>query len=408
MLEDLSQRPAFSDHYMKDFRLSRANPRGEGATARFLLDRRDLRRSGRDQDHGVATGPTGSSRRDSVGRLGRSTLSGGLRAPAGHGRLPPRADHQLRAQDRRGSVCAQRGAHRWIRRNTKKALDRLRQLLEDPGGGPPQRVTVAGYEPHTAPRFGDHVQAPHEDGRGRRVDCPPRWASATSPARLRACSPCSPRSASRPAGSTRSRAWTSPLARGSRSTWAESTTTSTSRASSTSRSRRTAPTTTASRRAKGHALYGIFVRTCNEGTKPVMTAKNFTRRGQPGQRVRADRGRRGQRLRLQAAEARGGRLHPRGRQRGPARAHGRLDAALRLPAGEHGEPAAGAAYRGSLRLRQGQAREQDCRTRPLPHFPSARARTVAHRGRRRGTPGAVADEQRRYRDPSAARRGRMP
>ena len=28
--------------------------------------------------------------------------------------------------------------------------------------------------------------------------------------------------------------------------------------------------------AKGHALYGVFIRTCNEGTKPVMTAKNFT------------------------------------------------------------------------------------------------------------------------------------
>jgi hypothetical protein len=27
---------------------------------------------------------------------------------------------------------------------------------------------------------------------------------------------------------------------------------------------------------KGHALYGIFIRTCNEGTEPVTSAKNFT------------------------------------------------------------------------------------------------------------------------------------
>ena len=41
---DLSRRPAFADHYLKDYRLARANPVGEGAAARFLLDRPDLQR----------------------------------------------------------------------------------------------------------------------------------------------------------------------------------------------------------------------------------------------------------------------------------------------------------------------------------------------------------------------------
>ncbi len=34
---DLSRRPAYCDHYLKDYRLARANPVGKGAAARFLL-----------------------------------------------------------------------------------------------------------------------------------------------------------------------------------------------------------------------------------------------------------------------------------------------------------------------------------------------------------------------------------
>src|SRR5680860_1744514 len=35
---DLSLRPAYCDHYLREYRLSRANPRGVGAAARFRLD----------------------------------------------------------------------------------------------------------------------------------------------------------------------------------------------------------------------------------------------------------------------------------------------------------------------------------------------------------------------------------
>ena len=35
---DLSLRPSFADHYLKDYRLANANPVGLGAAARFLLD----------------------------------------------------------------------------------------------------------------------------------------------------------------------------------------------------------------------------------------------------------------------------------------------------------------------------------------------------------------------------------
>lgn len=159
VLEDLSRRPAFSDHYLKDFRLSRSNPRGRGATARFLFDgrifgeRAEIRIVESERPHRVLEEGT-------VGRRGRSVLAAvyELQAEPERGcrvqlttRIEPKTGvDRLRA----------RGAHRWLRHNTKKALGRLRRLLEDPAEGPPERVSVAGYEPHTAPRFGDHVQGP--------------------------------------------------------------------------------------------------------------------------------------------------------------------------------------------------------------------------------------------------------
>jgi hypothetical protein len=48
------------------------------------------------------------------------------------------------------------GAPRWIRRQTKTALERLRMIFEEPPAAPLARVTIAGYEPLKAPRFGLH------------------------------------------------------------------------------------------------------------------------------------------------------------------------------------------------------------------------------------------------------------
>ena len=159
LLQDLSRRPAFTDHYLKDFRLARSNPRGVGASARFLLDRRifseraEIRIVECDRPRRIAEEGT-------VGRRGRSTLSTvyELRSePDGGCHLEMTA----RVEPKTGvDRLRQRGAHRWIHKNAKRSLGRLRRLLEHPSDGPPQRVTVAGYEPHTAPRFGDHVQGP--------------------------------------------------------------------------------------------------------------------------------------------------------------------------------------------------------------------------------------------------------
>ncbi len=153
---DLSQRPSFSDHYLKDYRLARANPVGMGAAARFLLDAPVF-----SERADVAVVEFERPRRiveeGRVGRRGRSRLVAvyDFSAEAGNSTRV-----QLTTYSEPGNAVdslRQAGAHRWIRRQTKKALRRLKQIFEEPGRKPLKRVTVAGYDPATAPRFGAHV-----------------------------------------------------------------------------------------------------------------------------------------------------------------------------------------------------------------------------------------------------------
>lgn len=154
---DLSRRPAYCDHYLKDYRLARANPVGKGAAARFLLDgpifseRADLAIVEADRPRRIVE-------EGRVGIRGRSRLlavyefipeGGATRVELTTYSEPKTAIDRLR----------QRGAHRWIRRQSKKALNRLREIFEEPTGEEPARAAIAGYEPHTAPRFGAHVPA---------------------------------------------------------------------------------------------------------------------------------------------------------------------------------------------------------------------------------------------------------
>ena len=46
------------------------------------------------------------------------------------------------------------GAAGWLRRKTKRSLERLRMIFEEPPKEPLKRATIAGYEPTKAARFG--------------------------------------------------------------------------------------------------------------------------------------------------------------------------------------------------------------------------------------------------------------
>lgn len=164
LVTDLSARPAFSDHYMKDFRLARANPRGRGAAARYLLGRRmfkdyvefsisELERPARIVEE-ARLGRRGRSQMTTVYAL--SEESGGTRVAVTITTEPKTAVDRLR----------QRTLPGWLKRQSGRALDRLRRIFEEPEDGSLARASVAASEPHTAPRFGAHVRAPGKAATG--------------------------------------------------------------------------------------------------------------------------------------------------------------------------------------------------------------------------------------------------
>ena len=132
---DLAARPAYTDHFMRDYRLARVNPVGLGAAARFQLKaplRQGVRRAPDQRGR-----PAAPDRRGDQGRPARpqplaspSTTS----SREGARRHARGADHLQRAGHAVDRV-KELGAAGWMRRQTKKALERLRMIFEEPPSG---------------------------------------------------------------------------------------------------------------------------------------------------------------------------------------------------------------------------------------------------------------------------------
>ena len=153
---DLAARPAYTDHYLKDYRLARVNPVGKGAAARFRLEL-PLAKEYAELTIVEADRPRRIVEEIRVGRLGRN------RSVAVY-EFIPQAGGVTRVElttfsepatpiDRLKEV----GAAGWMRRQTRKSLHRLRQVFEEPGDRPLARVGVAGFDPLKSPRFGAHA-----------------------------------------------------------------------------------------------------------------------------------------------------------------------------------------------------------------------------------------------------------
>jgi uncharacterized protein YndB with AHSA1/START domain len=150
---DLAGRPAYTDHYMRDYRLARANPVGLGAAARFLL-RAPLAKEYAELQITEVDRPRQIVEEVRVGRRGRNrslaiyefTQEGGgaTRVELTTFSEPATTIDRIR----------QVGAAGWMRRKTRKALERLRMIFEEPPKGELKRATIAGYEPAKSPRFG--------------------------------------------------------------------------------------------------------------------------------------------------------------------------------------------------------------------------------------------------------------
>ncbi len=159
-VSDLSRRPAYCDHYMREYRLARNNPRGVGAAARFKL-KLPLAKEWAQIEIKVCDRPMRIVEEGRIGRLGRSRLV------AVYDFIPEAAGTtrvELTTYSEPATIFdkfKQTGAHGWMRRRSRKALRRLRDIFETERAGDLPRATIAGADPGKAPRFGDHVPSGH-------------------------------------------------------------------------------------------------------------------------------------------------------------------------------------------------------------------------------------------------------
>ena len=142
-LADIANHPEFSDHYLKDWRLTRVDSVGTGAGARFRYDAPFQRFGWADMTFIEVQRPY---RIVAVGRGGKfnrnKTFSSWTLTPSG---AATRVEYSTESEpalptDR---IMELFGLRRWFRRGTKKAMRRLQSILEedhDRGA----RATVAG------------------------------------------------------------------------------------------------------------------------------------------------------------------------------------------------------------------------------------------------------------------------
>lgn len=155
LVSDLALRPSYSDHYLDDYRLARVDSVGVGAAARFRLDA-PMSNEYAELTITKADRPRQIIEELRVGRRGRS------RAVAVYD-FARESGNTTRVELTTYSEPAtmvdrfrQFGAPSWMRRKTKRALERLRMIFEEPDRAELRRATIAGFEPDKAARFGVH------------------------------------------------------------------------------------------------------------------------------------------------------------------------------------------------------------------------------------------------------------
>ena len=164
---DLAARPAYTDHFMRDYRLARVNPVGIGAASRFQLKAPFAKEYAELQITEVDR-PRRIVEQIRVGRRGRNR-SVAVYDFSSEGPEVTRVElTTLSEPATRIDRLREFGVHGWMRRKTSKALERLRMIFEQPPSGELKRATIAGFEPDKAARFGvstgmDPARAPRRE-----------------------------------------------------------------------------------------------------------------------------------------------------------------------------------------------------------------------------------------------------
>jgi uncharacterized protein YndB with AHSA1/START domain len=153
-LADIANHPAFTDHYMKDFRLENTRTRGVGAAARYRIEA-PFYKQWVEAEMVEADRPRRVVEATRAGRAGR-TRGEMVFELSPEGRGLTRVDMTVSSEPgtARERVQEKLGARPWLRRKSQKALERLRAIFEERPAEALPRATVAGWEPSHGPRFG--------------------------------------------------------------------------------------------------------------------------------------------------------------------------------------------------------------------------------------------------------------
>jgi uncharacterized protein YndB with AHSA1/START domain len=143
-LADIANHAEFTDHYLTDWRLTREDPYGAGAGARFRMKAPLSRFSWADMSFAEVQPPFRIVQRGRGGKYNRIRMLGTYTLSPGSGGST-RVEYTIETvpvmpSDR---LMESLGGGAWMRRNTRKAMRRLRTILEeDRDRG--RRATVAG------------------------------------------------------------------------------------------------------------------------------------------------------------------------------------------------------------------------------------------------------------------------
>lgn len=146
-IADLGLRPAFTDHFISDFRLTRIEAAGLGAGARFRIFA-PPRAIWADTSIVELTEPRTIVERGRCGRANRIPLTIAWRLDEGPGSLTTvRVSHWTEPANLDRAIEVLGGASLWCGRDWQQALRRLRDMLEAERAAEP-RVAVAGGNRH--------------------------------------------------------------------------------------------------------------------------------------------------------------------------------------------------------------------------------------------------------------------
>lgn len=147
-LADIANHPEFSDHYLLDWRLTREDSFGQGAGARFRLKQRLNRFAWADVTFVEVERPRRIVEAGRTGKFNRIRLLGVWELEPGTGGTT-RVSFTLQTQPKMPSDKLREGlgGRGWVKRGTRRALTRLRDILEEEESESVRRgrrATIAG------------------------------------------------------------------------------------------------------------------------------------------------------------------------------------------------------------------------------------------------------------------------